>query len=428
MINRRNFLSQTAALGAATGLFSLPAFRAMSQETTMRLYWWGAPIRTERTLKVAKLFEAAVSGVKINGEVGGADYWTKLTTMIAGANAPDIYQLEPGRFADFARRGATLPLNDYLGTVIKTDKFAPGVLDLGTVDGKVAGIPLSFNSLALFYDTAMFKQTSITPPSETTTWEDYAKICVDLTKAIGKRNVWASGNCSRYIHTYQAWLTQRGKLLYAADGGIGFSAEDAADWFGYWSDLAQAGGCTSAEVQTLDTTQVDGNPLSTGNSVMGIGFSNQLSAYQAVYKSPLGITSLPILGASAPSGLFYRPGMHWSIASTAKNPELAAQFINFFVNDPEAGKVLAVERGMPVNTDVQNLIEPALDDVAKMAVQYTKSIASRVGPYPPPVPVGATEFDTRALRPIADRVAFGQMTPKEAGKMLFSEGKRIFRT
>lgn len=427
MLSRRKFLTNSAMLGAGAAFATTPAFRAMAQDATMRLYWWGTPNRAERTLGVAKLFEAANAGVKINGEVGGSDYWTKLTTMIAGGNAPDIFQLEPGRFADFARRGTALPLNDYLGKSIRTDKLAPGVLDLGTVDGKVTGMPLSLNAFALFYDTEAFKKAGINAPSTSTTWDDFAKICVDLTKAMGKKNLWAIGNCSRYLFAFQSWLTQRGKMLYTAEGGVGFDAEDATAWFAYWHDLAEAGGCSSAEVQAMDKVLVDSNALATGNAVMAIAFSNQLTAFQAISKTPLAISSLPILDASAPSGLFYRPGLHWAIASTAKNPELAAKFIDFFVNDPEAGKTLQVERGVPVNTEIQALVQPSLDAVSKLTVEYIKEIEGRVGKYPPPVPLGASEFDERIFRPLADKVAFGQTSPKEAGEQLISDGKRVLK-
>lgn len=427
MLNRRKFLTNSAMLGAGAALGSMPAFQAMAQEKTMRLYWWGTPNRAERTLGVAKLFEAANAGVKINGEVGGNDYWTKLTTMMAGGNAPDIYQLEPGRFADFARRGAALPLNDYLGKSIRTTKLAPGVLDLGTVDGKVTGMPLSLNAFALFYDMEAFKKAGLTPPSATTTWEDFAKLSVELTKSIGKKNVWATGNCSRYLYAFQSWLTQRGKLLYTPEGTAGFTADDATAWYTYWNDLAKAGGCSSAEVQAMDKLLVDSNPMATGNAVMAIAFSNQLTAFQGISKTPLAITSMPILNASAPSGLFYRPGLHWAIASTSKNPELAAKFIDYFINEPEAGKALQVERGVPVNTDIQALVQPSLDDVSKLTVDYIKSIEGRVGKYPPPVPLGASEFEERSFRPMADKVAFGQVSPKDAGEQLMADAKRILK-
>lgn len=420
-------MRNAAMLAASTAFSSVLNLPAMAQDKTLRLFWWGTPNRAERTLGVAKLFEAANSGVKINGEVGGNDYWPKLTTMIAGGNAPDIFQLEPNRFADYSRRGTTFVLNDFLGSVIKTDKLVPGVLDLGTVDGKVTGIPLSINAYSMFYNAEIFQQTGVAAPTEKTTWDEFANLCVELTKAIGKKNVWAVSNCARYSYVFQAWLTQRGKLYFDEAGQLGFNEEDATEWYTYWDDLTKAGGCVNAEVQALDKVVVDSNPLATGTAMITIAFSNQLPAFQSVSKAPIEIATLPIWKEGAPSGLFYRPGVHWSIASTASNPELAARFIDTFVNNPEAGKILEVERGVPINSEIQDLVTANLDPVAKKTVDYIKGIEPIVGAYPPPVPLGAAEFDERAFRPIADKVAFGQLTPAEAGKELIEQGRRILK-
>lgn len=427
MHDRRSFLRNAALLGASATFATMPAFSAFAQEA-MRLYWWGTPNRAERTLGVVELFETANPGVSLVGEVGGNEYWSKLTTMIAGGNAPDIFQLEPTRFADYSRRATNLPLNEYLGKAIRTDKLMPGVLDLGTVDGKVTGIPMSLNAFAMLYNPEPFSQAGLTPPSAETTWDEYARLCNDLTKAMGRKNIWASGNCSRYIFVFQAFLEQRGKQLFTDGGKPGFAATDVEDWFGYWESLAKNGGCVPAEILALDKVTVDSNPLATGNAVIAMAFSNQLQAFQGIVKSPLDITSLPVAKAGGPSGLFYRPGMHWSIASTSRNPELAARFIDFFVNDVEAGKILQVERGVPVNSEVQAAVSPTIDTVAKKAVDYIKAIEGRVVAYPPPVPLGAPEFDDRGFRPVADKVAFGQLTPKQAASEVMAAADRILKS
>lgn len=427
MLNRREFLRNGLLVGGAAALSQFPIRAALADET-MRLYWFGSPARAERTLAVVKLFEAANPGVKINGEVGGNDYWSKLTTMLAGGNAPDIYQLAPSRFADYARRNATLPLDDFLGKVIRTDKLMPNALKLGTVDGKVAGLPLAINAFALLYDSEIFKQTGMAPPSATTTWDEFAKLCVDLTKAIGRPNMWAIGNCARYSYALEAFLVQRGKRLYLDNGQIGFDVEDAKAWYGYWDALSKAGGCVSAEIQALDKNQIDSNPLSTGNAAMSIAFSNQLVGYQQLAKAPIFLAPLPVLDRSGPSGLFYKASLHMALANNAKNPELAAKFLDFFINDVEAGRALGVERGVPLNLEVRDAVAPTVDEVSKRSVDYIASIADRVGDFPPQVPIGASELEERVYRPIADKLGFGQLSVAEAAEDLISQANRILKT
>lgn len=425
MLNRRTFLQKTLAFGAAAAVSHLPARAAWANERDMRLFWFGSPGRAERTLAVARLFEGANPGVRILGEVGGNDYWSKLTTMLAGGNAPDIFQLEPGRFADYAGRGTMVPLDDYLGRTIRTDRLLPGTMKLGTVAGKVAGLPLSNNAFALLYDTEAFEKTGLTPPGRGTTWDDFARLCIEMTRALGKKGVWAVGNAARYSYALEAFLVQRGKRLYGEDGQIGFDVEDATDWYGYWESLAANGGCVSAEVQALDKNQIDSNPMSRGHAVMAIAFSNMLVAYQALQKNPVGITNLPVSEVGGRSGLFYRAGLHFGIARNAPDPELAAKFLDFFINDVEAGKILGVERGVPINLDVRAAVAPTLDDVQKRSFDYVESIADFVGDFPAQVPVGASELEDRVYRTVADRLAFGQISAAEAGQELVSAAQAI---
>ena len=425
MLNRRNFLRTGAAFGAAATAAQFAGRAAWAAEDQMRLFWFGSPARAERTMAVVALFEAANPGVKILGEVGGNDYWSKLTTMLAGGNAPDIFQLAPNRFSDYAGRGAIQPLDQYLGNVFRTDKLIPDAMKLGEIGGKTPGIPLGINTFTILYDTEAFKTAGLTPPDFDTTWDEFATLCVDMTKAIDTRNVWAVGNAARYSYALEPFLLQRGKELYREDGQIGFDAADAAEWYAYWDSLAKAGGCVSAEVQALDKYQIDSNPMSTGNAVMAIAFSNQLVGYQSIQKNPVGLAPLPVAEKGGSSGLFFRPSLHMGVASTAENPELAVKFLDFFINDPEAGKILGVERGIPLNLDVRAAVEPTLDEVSLRSLDYIKSLDGRVIPFPPQVPVGSSELEERVYRTVADKVAFGQITPVEAGAELVAQCNQI---
>jgi multiple sugar transport system substrate-binding protein len=126
-----------------------------------------------------------------------------------------------------------------------------------------------------------------------------------------------------------------------------------------------------------------------------------------------------------PSGHYYRPALIWGIGATSKNPEIAAAYINFFVNDPKAGEILGVERGVPMSQGIREAILPSLNEVEKATVKYVNLLADKVIPYPPPAPKGSTEFDHTAMRPTADQLAFGKLTVAQAAQRLYDEGNRI---
>jgi multiple sugar transport system substrate-binding protein len=425
--NRRSFMLGAAGTAAGIALSSVAPRPAHAQNVRLRAMWWGSNDRSKRTLSVAKLFQEKNPDIAIVGEtLSGDSYWTKLATQMAGRSVADIFQLEPTTISDYSKRGACLALDPFVPSALNIDAFGKDVLKLTTVDEKLWGIGLGLNSFALMYDADAFAKAGITPPGAETTWEQYADIAVEMTKAAGKKNYWGGPYGARYQYVFDAWLRQRGSSLYT-DSGLGFTVDEAKEWFAYWEDLRKRGGTVGADIQTLDQNTIETNGLALGNAAMSMAYSNQLVGYQLLAKSKLGITMLPRGKKGGPSGHYYRPALIWSIGATTKHGEDAAKFINFFVNDVDAGKILGVERGVPMSPAVRKAILPSLNPTETETVNYINALADQVGSYPSPAPLGSTEFDQRVLRPIADELAFERISVADAATRLVSEGKSTIK-
>ncbi|UXN66366.1 ABC transporter substrate-binding protein (plasmid) [Phyllobacterium sp. A18/5-2] len=425
--NRRSFMLGAAGTAVGIALSSVAPRPAHAQNVRLRAMWWGSNDRSKRTLSVAKLFQEKHPDIAIVGEtLSGDSYWTKLATQMAGRSVADIFQLEPTTISDYSKRGACLALDPFVPSALNIDAFGKDVLKLTTVDEKLWGIGLGLNSFALMYDADAFAKAGITPPGAETTWAQYADIAVEMTKAAGKKNYWGGPYGARYQYVFDAWLRQRGSSLYT-DSGLGFTVDEAKEWFAYWEDLRKRGGTVGADIQTLDQNTIETNGLALGNAAISMAYSNQLVGYQLLAKSKLGITMLPRGKKGGPSGHYYRPALIWSIGATTKHGEDAAKFINFFVNDVDAGKILGVERGVPMSPAVRKAILPSLNPTETETVNYINALADQVGSYPSPAPLGSTEFDQRVLRPIADELAFERISVADAATRLVSEGKSTIK-
>ncbi|SDR34215.1 carbohydrate ABC transporter substrate-binding protein, CUT1 family [Rhizobiales bacterium GAS191] len=430
-INRRSLL-RAGLVGGAGALLSSPwagspwvspAFAG--DNVNLRVYWWGSQDRARRTLAVADLYRQHVKDLGITGEPTGEDYWPKLATQIVGRNMPDVFQLEPSTIADYSRRGACAPLDAYMGKELTIDAFGKNIVELCRVDGKVWGVGLGLNSFAMVYDADVFAKAGIAPPTEKTTWQDYAELCVALTKAVGREGYWGAPYGARYFYAFDVWLHQRGKGIFGNEGrGVGFTVDDATEWYSYWEDLRKRGGCVPPDVQALDQNLIESNALALGKSATGLVYSNQLIGYQSLSRNKLALATYPQKGRGA-WGLYYRPALIWSIGVSSKNKEAAAAFINFFVNDLEAGKILGVERGVPLSPSVREAILPTLNETEQATVKYVSSLADKVVPYPAPAPKGANEFDRAVMRPVTDQLAFGKLSIAEAARRLVEDGNRV---
>jgi multiple sugar transport system substrate-binding protein len=104
---------------------------------------------------------------------------------------------------------------------------------------------------------------------------------------------------------------------------------------------------------------------------------------------------------------------------------LAADFISFFVNDIEAGKILGVERGVPCSAAVRDAVAPTLDEQNQVALNFVANLGDLLGPLPASPPAAAGEIDQSLLDVVADEVAFGSRTPEDAGKFFVEEATAI---
>ena len=408
--------------GAAIALTGSAMGRAQAQAAArLRLYWWGNPDRDKRTKAVVEAYLKRDGAPQLATEsLPWGEYWTKLGTQTAGGNAPDLIQMDYRYIAEYARRDALLPLEGVKG--IDLSGFTAGGTECGKVDGKLYGVDFGNNSKAMLYDIAMFEKVGAKPSMEAMAWDEFVRVAGEISK-INPGKYWGTGDASRWEQSYEQWLNMRGKLLYTPDGKLGYTKEDAAEWYEAWDKLRKSGACAPAEVASINTGAIDQYELPKGLAAMSYLNSNQITAMQSLTKAKLGLAMHPrVKGGS--SGHYLKPSMLMSISSKSKAPEDAAKFINFLINDPEAVKILGIERGVPESAKARALLLPELDELAQSQISYLDILSKIAVPLPPPAPKGAGEIDV-LMRKIGDTVAFGKATPAEGGKQLATEAASI---
>ena len=419
-IGRRQFLMGTSALMAA-GALGRPAF---AQSDALRLYWWGGQTRADRTLAVADLWAKAKGLPVPTGEFGSfADHWPKLATMVAGGNAPDVYQMDYRFIVEYATRGAVQALDEFVDSgVLKLDDFDADQIEGGRVDGKLYGISLGANSVAALYNTVNFETVGAEAPKLGWSYEDVPEMAEKFLSAGGVK-LMADGSSNE--PSLDNWIRQRGKPLYTPEGKLGPDADDMVEWFRMWNGFREAGYIVSAEDQALDVDTPETSMLALKKAAIMWSNSNQLIVHQSVNPDKLGMTNYPRISASTGGGHYRKPSQFWSMASTSAMKEQAADFISFFVNDLEAGKVLSVERGIPCSAAVREVLTPTLGEQDQIALNFVSSLGDLLGPLPASPPNAAGEIDQSLLDVLADEVAFGARTPEDAGQFFVTEATAI---
>jgi multiple sugar transport system substrate-binding protein len=424
-------ISRRCLQGAGMALLASAAFgrHPLAQDgprKQLRFMWWGGQDRLRRTMAAFAAFEQRYPGVRATGEASanGGPFWAKLATQVAGGNAPDVYQMDYRVEAEYGIRGAALPLDPFMPDLLDMRDFPAYARDAGKVDGKTYAVSLGTNSTAIFYDRDIVAAAGIVMPDHNWTWEDFARIAVEIAQA-SKGKLVGTTDFAYNEYAYQTWIRQRGKELYTAEGRLGYAAEDMAEWLDFWTRLRLAGGTLAPAIQALDKDSIDSNGMITGKTAMTFAYSNQFVAFQRLKKGRLAITTDPQGGAGAPPGRYLKAALLACVYAKSKYPEDAVRLIDFMIRDPEAVKILGVDRGVPNSAAALAIVLPTLGEADRMAVDYVRLVAETTSsPVPPPPPKGASEI-WLIRRGAVEAVAFGMESIGEASRAYVREATRI---
>ncbi len=434
-ISRRDFLrlSAAAATGVVVTIHGTPlSAHAQDEAIELRFVWWGGQTRADITTEVIHMFEAQYPNVSFSFEfLGFEEYWTKVTTQAAGGGLPDIMQHGTPTLVEWASNGLLQPLNEYVESGVLDFTNIPEVLQQhGMIDGQIYGVSAGTNANGIVIDLDAFERAGIDVPPDTWTWDDFEQITLDLTDNLG---IWGFG---MYLHHIDLW-----RVIYAGHD-IELYSEDRTS-LGYDGDqplvdhmdmilrLQDAGAIPhiseEIEVQALGP---EAQFIVTGQCAMDwLAGSNQLVAMWEAAGEDRRFKIMPIPRPSGGrQGLAIRPSQLEAVTVHSGNPEAAAMFLNFFINDIEANKVLNAERGVPINT----LVLEALQEDAAPAQQAIYDYLARLGqdsaPYSLiPDPIGVEDVRTNVYYPeFADPVRYGVISPEEGAETLRERANEIF--
>ncbi|WP_337913276.1 ABC transporter substrate-binding protein [Cohnella zeiphila] len=415
-----------AASPSASGGSSAPASSASASSgssdapVTLRVAWWGGQSRHDYTLKVIDLYEQKHPNVKIEAEYAAFDdYWKKLAPQAAANQLPDVIQMDISYLNQYAGKGQLDDLQPYIDNgTIDTSSISDSTLSGGKVSDKLYAFNLGSNALASVVDLQMLKDNGIDVPDNNWTWQTYTDIAAklhDKGKIVGG---------FRFDVFFPFYLRGQGQHMYAADGtGLGYSDDKYfIDYFNMYKDWYDKGYLLSLDKEAQKKGTPEEDEMVPGHSFSSNGWSNQYILLSDAVKRPLDI--LPIPGWNDNKALFLKPSMYFSIASGSKVKEEAAKFIDFWVNDIDANKIIMGERGVPVSTKVQEALKPDLSPEQAKVFDYVAWAAENSSEMDPPNPVGATEVDA-LLKSYAESILYKKNTVEEAAAKFRKEAEQI---
>ncbi|MFB4295755.1 ABC transporter substrate-binding protein [Actinomadura sp. NTSP31] len=383
-------------------------------KTKIVFSYWGSDSRQKLTESAIAAFEKKNPAVDVEGDFSDFDsYYEKLATKTAAGDAPDVMSIEIRGLAEYAGRGV---LSDLKGKVDTAD-LDQNVLKAGQLDGKQYAVPTGANTWPMIVNKDLLeKEGQKMPDDKTWTWDDYVAASQKMTQKSGGQ-VWGT-EYNENPGWLQVFAAQRGEPFYA-NGKIGLSEQTVKDWWALIQKIIATKAGPGAAKMLETGTKPDQALLSTNKSVYGSWWSNQLDALSKGSGQNLELLRMPKAPGASASGMFLQPAMYYTVSSRTKHSEAAAKFINFMINDPEAGAIVLSDRGLPTNAKVLAAIKGKLSPADQKVAAFMDSIKGELSPIVIP-PKGAMEMED-ILKRATDSVLFGKAKPDDAAKTFIKE-------
>ena len=389
------------------------------EKETLRVAWWGTTTRDQLYYQINDLFMAEHPNVEIVTESPGwNDYWTAQSTAFASGSAADVVQFQSNQIGEYCSKNVLAPLDDYVASgTINLDNWNEGFVDTGRYNDNLYMVSLGMTAQALYVNETFLNELGMElwPEEEDITWDEFADY---LNEVQSKLEADTYAGLDIYTNNDLVWVwirenCEEGYEWLDKDGNFAPSEETLASWYEYSNNLRKSGAFANVEwTQEWNSKAWEEGPLVNRKVLFYFANANQYKTYQNSMEDTLAIRKVPVGNNGKHGDLLITSA--FAISETSKNKDLAAEYINFFVNNEDAQKIFNMELGVPASMTIQELLEPDADPSDVAATKYLNMISEEAPPFIAKAPgVWAIQNE---ISSVAEQVAVGNLTPADAAK------------
>lgn len=276
---------------------------------------------------------------------------------MAGASA-DVMQTNWNWLYQFSSDGSKYAdLNDYADVFNDFADYDKATLDTCVVAGKQQAIPISTTGKVFYWNKTTFDKAGIAIP---TTFDELMAAGETFKEKLGDDYYpLALFEYERYLLMVY-YLESKYEKPWAVDNQCNYTVEEITEGLEWINSLEEHHVLPSIEYlkgQGVDT--IEKNPdWACGKYA---GFFEWDSAQQkfadGLQDGQEFVLGDYITGFGKKVAGMYKISQAWTIAESSQHKKEAALRINFLVSDPEAVKILGVERGVVVNKAAEKILE-----------------------------------------------------------------------
>jgi multiple sugar transport system substrate-binding protein len=260
----------------------------------------------------------------------GEAWESKLTAMIVGESAPDVFLVGQEPLPQFASSGTLLVLDPHLkrdAKDVQVDDFFASHLNGGKWLGRQVGLTADGCALLTYYNVTLFQQAGVPIPKPTWTWTEYLDAARRLTVTDSGGQVIQVGAIPTPAgggNQFWLWLWSNGADVFSSDfKQVKLTEPAAIQAIQFVIDLVQRHGATTSPGVSLGA-----NPEVAGKAGMWNANRGFFGNLQQVTSFKFNVAPFP-RSPHTGSSVTVNVAGHLGIAKNNKRPDAAWEWLKF---------------------------------------------------------------------------------------------------
>lgn len=311
--------------------------------------WWGGDGRHTYTLEGVDVFEQLNDDIIVDCKYGiWNGYGKRQHIYMASNEAPDVMQINYSWLFDYSPDGEGFYDIYELADYVDLSNFTEDELAYGEIDGKLNAIPIAFNAETIYYNKDLYDKYDLPLP---VTWEDF----FNAAKVMQKDNIYpiGMGDKGAFFFVLAYFEQTTGKSACDEQGNLILTKEDIGYMLKFYKRLVD-------EKVMPPVHQYDRNHFSQGTTAATMGWVSDVDRYCSILIERGGnvvVGAYPMAENAKRLGWYVKPATMYAISKNSKEPEAAAKFLDFLLNNREMALLQKNEKGIPISDSAYEVLE-----------------------------------------------------------------------
>jgi N,N'-diacetylchitobiose transport system substrate-binding protein len=371
--------------------------------------------------EVAAVFEEQTGAALDVRFVQWAEAKDRFATAIAGDSLPDVAEIGTTWTPEYADAGVLMEVTERIEETGLVDDFVPALLEAGTLDDALYGMPWYSGVRSIVYRTDVFEAAGITAPP--TNWDELVEVGNAIEEAAPDMLSFPIAGDSEFGVDAFIWGAG-GEIAVEADGEwqSALTSPEAREGIAFYTSLATEHGFSTPAASTWNEVDLRDSFTSGEAAMMIAGNWTPGAIFEANPDLEGKVGAFPIPGRDGGINPSFLGGSHLSIFNTTDNEELAWAFIELMTTG-EFASMWGEGSGffpatLPLLEEIQAADDPLVAPFAEQMAEGGRTV--------PVTPLYGVIQGNKTMASMMQSILSGDATVEEATESAAQEMDAVF--